>query len=657
MFRKILIANRGEIACRVMRTAARMGIRTVAVYSDADADALHTLTADEAIRIGPAPVSDSYLRIDAIIDACRRTGAEAVHPGYGFLSENPGFAERLEREGIAFIGPPASAIRAMGLKDAAKRLMEEAGVPVVPGYHGAEQGAEALAVEAQKIGYPVLIKARAGGGGKGMRRVDVREEFAEALEGARSEGEKSFGDGHVLIERYVGRPRHIEMQVFADRHNPPVYLFERDCSLQRRHQKVIEEAPAPGMTPGMRAAMGEAAVRAAAAIGYEGAGTVEFLIDASDGLRTDRFYFMEMNTRLQVEHPVTEAITGVDLVEWQIRAAAGEPVVPPQDELEFHGHAFEARIYAEDAARGFLPATGRLERMSMPDGIARVDTGVRQGDTVTAHYDPMIAKVIVHDRTRAAALDRLRTALDATCIAGTVTNVDFLRALAADPGFAAGDVDTGLIERGMDRFAPVPAASPEAATLAALRALGLPGDAGDADPWATLSGWRAWGVARQSMTILDGEDAVEASVRIDGPGRYGVTIDGTRRDVVVGSSNRVEIDGRRLTAETLWRGRDVLVLMDGATFTYGTRDPLAVSAGAGPGGDAILAPMPGAILRVAATAGDAVTAGQTLVVMEAMKMEQSLKAPRDGVVTAAMVEAGDQVGDGDVLVTLEPAKS
>jgi len=654
MFRKILIANRGEIACRVMRTAARMGIRTVAVYSDADVDALHTAMADEAIRIGPAPVGESYLKIDAIVDACKRTGAEAVHPGYGFLSENPGFAERLATEGIAFIGPSASAIRAMGLKDAAKRLMEEAGVPVVPGYHGGEQGAEALAVEAQKIGYPVLIKARAGGGGKGMRRVDLREEFAEALAGARSEGEKSFGDGHVLIERYVGRPRHIEVQVFADRHNPPVYLFERDCSLQRRHQKVIEEAPAPGMTAGMRAAMGEAAVRAAAAIGYEGAGTVEFLVDASDGLRTDRFYFMEMNTRLQVEHPVTEAITGVDLVEWQIRAAAGESVVPPQDELELHGHAFEARIYAEDASRGFLPATGRLERMSMPDGIARVDTGVRQGDTVTAYYDPMIAKVIVHDRTRAAALDRLRTALDATRIAGTVTNVGFLRALAADPGFAAGDVDTGLIERGMDRFAPAGVPSPEAATLAALKALDLPERSEEANPWASLSGWRAWGIAQHSVTLLYADEPVEARVRVHGPGRYAVQLDGTVREVVIGDGDRVEIDGRRLTAETLWRGRDILVLMDGDAFTYGTRDPLAVAAGAGPGGDAITAPMPGTILRVAAAAGDAVTAGQTLAVMEAMKMEQSLKAPRDGTVAAVTVSAGDQVGDGDVLVTLEP---
>ena len=652
MFRKILIANRGEIACRVMRTASLMGIRTVAVYSDADADALHTVMADEAVRIGPAPVSDSYLRIDAIIDACKRTGAEAVHPGYGFLSENPAFAERLEKEGIAFIGPPAPAIRAMGLKDAAKQLMQKAGVPVVPGYHGEKQGAEALSVEAQQIGYPVLIKARAGGGGKGMRRVDIKEEFAEALASAKSEGEKSFGDGHVLIEKYVTRPRHIEVQVFADRHNPPVYLFERDCSLQRRHQKVIEEAPAPGMTAGMRAAMGEAAVRAAAAIGYEGAGTVEFLVDASDGLRADRFYFMEMNTRLQVEHPVTEAITGVDLVEWQIRAAAGEAITPAQDDLEFFGHAFEARVYAEDAARGFLPATGRLERMVMPEAVARVDTGVREGDTVTAHYDPMIAKVIVHDRTRTAALAKLNTALNGTRIAGTVTNVEFLRALASDPGFAAGDVDTGLIERGMDRFAPAPPASPDAEALAALAALGLPGEAGD-DPWDALSGFRAWGIAKQSVTILRGREAVEASVRIHAPGRYGVRIDGAVREVVFGTSNRIDIDGRRFSVETLRRGSDVLVLMDGDAYTYGTRDPLAVTAGAGPGGDAITAPMPGTILHVAAKPGDAVEAAQTLVVMEAMKMEQSLKSPRTGTIAQVLVAEGDQVGDGDTLVTLE----
>ena len=656
MFRKILIANRGEIACRVMRTAARMGIRTVAVYSDADANALHTATADEAVRIGPAPVSESYLDIDAIINACKRTGAEAVHPGYGFLSENPAFAERLAAEGITFIGPPAPAIRAMGLKDAAKRLMEEAGVPVVPGYHGAEQDAEALSVEAQQIGFPVLIKARAGGGGKGMRRVDLKEEFAEALAAARSEGEKSFGDGHVLVEKYVGRPRHIEVQVFADRHNPPVYLFERDCSLQRRHQKVIEEAPAPGMTAGMRAAMGEAAVRAAAAIGYEGAGTVEFLVDASDGLRTDRFYFMEMNTRLQVEHPVTEAVTGIDLVEWQLRAAAGESVVPPQDDLVLLGHSFEARIYAEDPARNFMPATGRLERLIMPEGKARVDTGVREGDSITAHYDPMIAKIIVHDRNRKAALGKLRTALDATRIAGTVTNVDFLRALAADPDFAAGDVDTGLIERGIERFAPPQPVPSEAPVLAALEAMGLPGDRGSRDPWESLSGFRTWGPAQHSVTILRHGEPLTASIRIHAPDRYSVKIDGKVRDVVFRGENRVEIDGRRSTAETLRRGSDILVMIDGNSWVYGTLDPLAVAAGSGPGGDAILAPMPGAILSVSAQPGETVKAGRTLVVMEAMKMEQSLKAPRKGVVASVLVEAGDQVSDGDTLVTLEAEK-
>lgn len=651
MFRKILIANRGEIACRVMRTASRLGIRTVAIYSDADSEALHTAMADEAIRIGPAPVSESYLDIDAILAACQRTGADAVHPGYGFLSENPRFAKRLAEAGIAFIGPPASAIRAMGLKDAAKRLMQEAGVPVVPGYHGEEQGTEALSVEAQKIGFPVLIKARAGGGGKGMRRVDLKEEFAESLASARSEGEKSFGDGHVLIEKYVGRPRHIEVQVFADRHNPPVYLFERDCSLQRRHQKVIEEAPAPGMTAGMRAAMGEAAVRAATAIGYEGAGTVEFLVDASDGLRADRFYFMEMNTRLQVEHPVTEAITGIDLVEWQIRAAAGEAVVPAQDALTFHGHAFEARLYAEDAARGFLPATGRLERVVMPDTVARIDSGVREGDTITAHYDPMIAKLIVHDRTREAALAKLRTALGATRIAGTVTNIEFLRSLAADPAFGRGEVDTGLIERGMDRFAPRPPVSPDADALAALAAMGLPGEPGEG-PWAQLCGFRAWGVAEQGVTLLRGGEPVEARIRIEGPGRYGVTLDGPERAVVFGQGDRVEIDGRRLSVEILRRGGDILVLMERDAFTYGTLDPLAIAAGAGPTGNAILAPMPGAILRVAASVGDTVEAEQTLVVMEAMKMEQPLKSPRAGVVAGVLVAVGDQVGDGDTLVML-----
>ncbi len=657
MFRKILIANRGEIACRVMRTASRMGIKTVAVYSDADANALHVTMADEAIRIGPAPVAESYLRIDAILDACRRTEAEAVHPGYGFLSENPNFAKALKDAGIAFIGPSESAILAMGHKDAAKRLMEEAGVPVVPGYHGEDQDDDLLAQEADKIGYPVLIKARAGGGGKGMRRVDLREEFAEALQSARAESKASFGDDNVLIEKFVASPRHIEVQVMADRHGSTVYLFERDCSLQRRHQKVIEEAPAPGMTAGMRAAMGEAAVRAAQAIDYEGAGTVEFLVDASGGLRMDRFYFMEMNTRLQVEHPVTEAITGHDLVELQIRAAAGEALELTQESLQFFGHSFEVRLYAEDPSKGFLPTTGRIERLHLPDTIARIDTGVREGDTITTFYDPMIAKIIVHDRTREAALAKMRSALEASRIAGTNTNLSFLRRLIAQPDFAAGHVDTALIDRHLVSLTPAEQVPRDAVSLAALATLGQPAHAEAESPWATLAGWRAWGVAQHSVTVLRDGKSIDASVRILGSHRFDVRIDGTVQRVEWPDntdSGQVEIDGRRVAAEMLHRDGGIVVILGASAFRFARHDPLDVESTAGAGGDGITAPMPGLVRRVSAAAGDAVKAGQTLIVLEAMKMEQSLKAPRDGVVAALLVGEGDQVEDGSSLLTLEP---
>ncbi|MDZ7908730.1 MAG: biotin carboxylase N-terminal domain-containing protein [Gemmobacter sp.] len=491
MFQKILIANRGEIACRIIATARRMGVTTVAVYSEADAGARHVQLADEAVAIGgPAP-RDSYLRGDAIIAAALATGAQAIHPGYGFLSENPDFVDAVTAAGLTFIGPSAQAIRAMGLKDAAKALMAEAGVPVVPGYHGANQDAEHLAGAADAIGYPVLIKAVAGGGGKGMRQVTRPQDFAAALESARGEAATAFGNDAVLIEKYVEKPRHIEVQVFGDGRDA-VHLFERDCSLQRRHQKVIEEAPAPGMPADMRAAMGEAAVRAARAIGYSGAGTIEFIVDASEGLRADRFWFMEMNTRLQVEHPVTEAITGIDLVEWQLRVAAGEPLPLRQDQLAIHGHAFEARLYAEDVPAGFLPATGRLAHLAFPTGC-RADTGVRTGDTISPWYDPMIAKVIVHGPTRAVALAQLARALQETQVAGTTTNLAFLGALARHPGFAAGDVDTGLIERDLAALtaAPAPSAAVQAAALLASAGLGA----------GPLQGFTLWAPLARGLAV------------------------------------------------------------------------------------------------------------------------------------------------------------
>ena len=502
MFSKILIANRGEIACRIIRTARRMGIRTAAIYSDADAGALHVELADEAYHVGGSPAAESYLAIRRIVEAALRAGAEAVHPGYGFLSENADFAEAVEAAGLVFIGPSPSAIRAMGLKDAAKALMEQSGVPVVPGYHGDDQDASTLAARAADIGFPVLIKARAGGGGKGMRRVDRAEEFGEALESARREAIAAFGDGAVLLETYLRHPRHIEVQVFGDEQGNVVHLFERDCSLQRRHQKVIEEAPAPGMSEEMRRAMGEAAVRAAQAIGYRGAGTVEFIADVSDGLRADRFFFMEMNTRLQVEHPVTEAITGVDLVEWQLRVAAGEPLPKTQEELSIDGWAFEARIYAEDPAHAFLPATGTLSELHFPEGRVRVDSGIRAGDRVTPHYDPLIAKLIVHGPDRQTALERLTAALKTSHIRGLANNLSFLARLSEDPHFVSGAPDTGLIDRNIEALVSLEAPGDTVVALAAALFLGTWRTAEPGDLWQSLGHWQVWGEASR-VVVLD----------------------------------------------------------------------------------------------------------------------------------------------------------
>jgi 3-methylcrotonyl-CoA carboxylase alpha subunit len=506
MFSKLLIANRGEIAVRVMRTAKRMGVPTVAVYSDADAHALHVAMADEAVRIGLPPVRESYLKADTILAAARETGAEAIHPGYGFLSENAAFAEACGAAGIVFVGPPPSAIRAMGLKDQAKALMAQAGVPVVPGYLGEDQSPRHLAEEAERTGYPVLIKAVAGGGGKGMRRVDSSSEFAAALEGAKREAASAFGDDRVLIEKYVARPRHIEMQVFADNHGNAVHLFERDCSLQRRHQKVIEEAPAPGMPLAMRAKMGEAAVKAAQAVGYSGAGTVEFIADASEGLKADRFWFMEMNTRLQVEHPVTEAITGLDLVEWQLRVASGERLPLAQNEVRLNGHAVEARLYAEDPQHDFLPSTGTLERLHLAEDVVRVDSGVREGDAVTPFYDPMIAKVIAHADTREAAAAKLAHALEETQIAGLRTNNAFLIRALKHLDFVAGEIDTGFIPSHQAEL--IPPKSEPSLHLLGQAALFLvqerEGAHHSSDPWDRDDGFRLAGDARETIDFVVG---------------------------------------------------------------------------------------------------------------------------------------------------------
>lgn len=660
MFRKILIANRGEIACRVIRTARQMGVSTVAVYSDADRDALHVAMADEAIRIGPAEAARSYLNSAAIIEAAKASGAEAVHPGYGFLSENPDFVESVEAAGLVFIGPSASAIRAMGLKDAAKTLMEKAGVPVVPGYHGERQDAAFLAGEAEAMGYPVLIKARAGGGGKGMRRVEHPADFAAALESARREGESAFGDGRVLVEKYMAKPRHIEVQVFGDKHGNVVHLFERDCSLQRRHQKVIEEAPAPGMTAEMRAAMGQAAVRAAAAIGYSGAGTVEFIADVSEGLRQDRFYFMEMNTRLQVEHPVTEAITGLDLVEWQLRVAAGEPLPKRQAELTIDGWAFEARLYAENPARDFLPATGRLTVFDLPDG-ARIDSGVRAGDTITPYYDPMIAKVIVHGRDRTEALAKLEAALAQCRVGGVTTNAGFLARLCRLPAFASGDVDTGLIGRAGEGLLAEPDASEEAFALAALTALGFLEVPTDANPWSHLRSFRLWGDATQTV-FLD-HAGTEHALRITalGAGRWRVTHIGMDTNVRLqsadGRSVRVDFDGRILSAMVHREGAGVVTFLSGHSHTFTLVEEAGHAGETAAGGDRLSAPMPGLVRIVSAEPGARVAKGDALVTMEAMKMELVLAAPRDGVVATVPVAVGDQVAEGALLLSLEPEEA
>jgi 3-methylcrotonyl-CoA carboxylase alpha subunit len=664
MFKKMLIANRGEIACRVMRTARRMGIATVAVHSEADAAARHVRLADEAVLVGPAAASQSYLMGDRILAAAKAMGAEALHPGYGFLSENDGFAEACARAGVVFIGPPASAIRAMGLKSAAKALMEKAGVPLTPGYHGADQDPDFLAAQALAIGYPVLIKASAGGGGKGMRRVDSPADFEAALASCRREAHNAFGNADVLVERCIVRPRHVEVQVFADNHGNCIHLFERDCSVQRRHQKVLEEAPAPGMTPERRAAMGQAAVAAAKAVDYIGAGTVEFIVDP-DG----RFYFMEMNTRLQVEHPVTEMITGFDLVEWQLRVANGEPLPRSQDGLTFSGHAIEARLYAEDPDRGFLPATGRLHHLSFPpqgDGV-RVDTGVEQGDEITPHYDPMIAKLIVRGADRGEALARLRRALAQCRVVGVSNNVDFLGRLITVPSFAEARLDTGLIEHEAARlFPPVVEVPADVWCLAAVaellheQRLADEAAARAADPhspWRSLDGWRLNGVARRRLSFRLGEAVGDVDVGA-APGGFRLAVDGGR---VLAASGRlgadkevqVRLGERHLRAVVVSDGERRHVFHDGRTWVLSRVQTLQAEGGADDTAGALRAPMPGRVTALAVAPGTVVEKGGALLVLEAMKMEHTLSAPCRGVVKAFRCAVGEQVGEGADLLDFE----
>jgi 3-methylcrotonyl-CoA carboxylase alpha subunit len=644
-----------------MRTAKRLGLRTIAVYSDADACALHVAMADHAVRIGPAPARESYLDMDAILKAAKDTGAEAIHPGYGFLSENPAFADACQKAGLIFVGPPASAIRAMGLKDAAKALMIKAGVPVVPGYFGDDQSLAHLAREAERIGFPVLIKAVAGGGGKGMRRVDAAAEFAKALEGAQREAQSAFGDARVLIEKYVQTPRHIEIQVFADSHGNAVHLFERDCSLQRRHQKVIEEAPAPGMPEALRRKMGQAAVTCAKAIGYQGAGTVEFIVDGSRGLTEDGFYFMEMNTRLQVEHPVTEMITGHDLVEWQLRVASGEKLPHAQDELRIDGHAVEVRLYAEDPAKGFLPSTGRLARLRLPQPgeHLRVDAGVAEGGDVSMFYDPMIAKVISWSRTREEALGSLSDALETAEIAGVRTNLGFLITTLRHSAMIGGQVDTGFIDRHKADLLRVPAGLEEDAILVAAAHVLLqrcnPEDS--SSPWGVLDGWRLGGGAQvETLRFIIGGNPRDVEVR-HGSGMWRISQDGRVMDVsarpLAGGSLEAIVNGRRVTGSVVRKGTSLNVMVKGRNFAVELHDPLVAADTGLSGANELRAPMPGKVTQVLVKAGDRVRKGQPVAVLEAMKMEHTLSAPGDFTVKSAPFNAGDQVQEGTVIVSFD----
>ena len=668
MFNKILIANRGEIACRVAATARRMGVRTVAVYSDADASAKHVAACDEAVHIGGSAPKDSYLQWQRILDAAKATGAQAIHPGYGFLSENEAFANACAEAGLVFIGPPASAIQAMGLKAESKRLMESAGVPLVPGYHGADQDPHMLQHEADRIGYPVLIKASAGGGGKGMRAVEKAEDFAAALASCKREAINSFGSDAVLVEKYAQRPRHIEIQVFGDTHGNCVYLFERDCSVQRRHQKVLEEAPAPGMTPELRQQMGLAAVAAARAVNYVGAGTVEFIVEQppEGGMR---FYFMEMNTRLQVEHPVTEAITGLDLVEWQLRVASGEPLPLTQEQLHIDGHAIEARICAETPDNQFLPATGRLDVYRKPActsferGAVRVDDGVREGDAISPFYDSMVAKLIVHGRTRAEALARLDAALAETRIVGLSTNVQFLRHVVASPSFAQANLDTALIPReagvlfNQDKVGlNLAVAAAVAQTLLAERA------SEGKDPFSRRDGWRPHGLTVRRFDFEYLGEAMQASLTYLHDGALQLAFHETRGLLELdalpaenGTLMDLRFMGQRQTVQT-WQREEIVHIFCALGATQITElDALAHAGEAAHDVGRLTAPMPGKVVSFAVKAGDAVKKGQPLAVMEAMKMEHTIAAPADGTVAELLYAPGDQVAEGAELLKIQTA--
>lgn len=663
MFEKILIANRGEIACRIMRTCRRLGIVTVAIYSKADEKALHVELADEAYLVGPAEASASYLKADRIIDIALKSGVEAIHPGFGFLSENASFAKKIKEAGLVFIGPPAPAIESMGSKREAKGIMRKAGVPVVPGFQGAGKDDEQLLAEAEKIGFPVLVKASAGGGGKGMRLVRGRSEFISGLESARREALASFGDDDIIVEKYIEQPRHIEVQIFADSHGNCVHLFERECSLQRRHQKIVEEAPALGMTATLREEIGGAGVRAAEAVGYENAGTVEFIAD-----QQNNFYFMEMNTRLQVEHPVTELITGQDLVEWQLRVAGGEALPLSQNELRISGHAIEARIYAENPENNFLPSTGRINRYRMPEQNVhvRIDTGVRQGDEISSYYDPMIAKLIVWDSNRTAAIRRMKKALSDYRIAGLTTNLHFLTRLIGHEKMAQGEIDTEFIERNKDALlVEKKNASKTALALATLYVLlnrannSLETGKASLDPyspWHLNTGWRLNEQYQHRIVLLDWGKEVVLTVHYRPSGyyleleEYCVDISG---ELLESGDILADIGGNRVTGSVVQHGHELTVVTTDGSYKLLLQDPVSMEDDESTGGNTVNANMPGKVIKVNIKEGDSVERGQALLVLEAMKMEHTLTAHVSGSVKALYCQEGDQVSEDSPLVELE----
>ncbi len=664
MFRRLLIANRGEIACRVIRTARNTGMRTIAVYSDADADALHVDMADEAYRLGPALAADSYLSIDRVLAVARESGAEAIHPGYGFLSENAAFAEACAAAGVVFVGPPPSAIRAMGSKIEAKTVAQDAGVPVVPGYNGQSQGRGDLKAAADEIGYPVMIKASAGGGGRGMRMVREASLFDDALDSASREAKAAFGDGRVLIEKFIARPRHVEVQVFGDSHGNIVHLFERDCSVQRRHQKIVEEAPAPGLSDALRKAMCKAAIDVARRVDYVGAGTVEFIVDRDAVTEDGGFYFLEMNTRLQVEHPVTEMATmAADLVEWQLLVAAGEPLPLPQKGIRQYQHAIEVRLYAEDHRRDFLPSTGRLDHLSFPEqGLLRIDTGVREGDTVTRHYDPMIAKIIASGRTRSQAIASLQRSLMKTEVVGPATNLPFLIAVLGHPSFQDGDVDTTFVHlHRAELMAASELTGPDALILAGVyealagREVAVRGP-DPYSPWRRRDGWRGFGRAPVLHRFQDGDADATVSVTWDEDGLVVGLPDNTYRvsgEVMEDGAVRATLGRRTLKGRVIERGLERHVLIDGRARALVLRDPDAPSAQGDAGGGKLTAPLPAAVVQVHVEPGVRVARGTPLMVLEAMKMEHVIISPRDGVVTAVHFAVGQQVDEGAELVVLD----